>query len=120
MDTDTQDKEQKVLDNAIAEALAVNEMIKSKGWEIISKYFEQRKKECLDFVLNRQSLPEDPKARIVELEVKIEFYNEITHLLALPDVIINRAKEIQQMIKDNEQAMKQSRLVKSDKDDMYV
>lgn len=120
MDTDTQEKEQKVLEDAISEALAVSDMLKTKGWEIITKYYDARKDECLKYVLNRGELPTDPKARIIDLEVKIEFYNEICHLMSLPQAIINRAKDIQQMINDNAKAQEQSRLVKSDKDDMYI
>ena len=76
------------------EAYVMNEAMTHppEFWKILMKYWNLKKTNVLEKIMSRQGLPTEPAARLLDIEVGMEFHNELTHLLKLPEWIIEQGK----------------------------
>lgn len=79
---------------AMMEGYEVQKLMKNppKGFQVIWDKIKKRLDDLHSTITKRQGLPEDPTARLVEIQVRMEFYNELKFLLSFPEFIIEDAE----------------------------
>jgi hypothetical protein len=112
------DEAKALVEEQISEGMAVSDVIKTRGFQVIEKYLKKRKDELLNIFLDRESLPKDTPLRAQELEVRIELYKEIELIIGLPDFLIKRSQSLNDRL--NNPPKEEKKFIKTDINDPYI
>ena len=82
-----------LIQKEIIEANEISKMMKTEGWKILKKKFDDGLHGLSLFYMDRHDLPEDPKSRLAVIDSRMEAYHQLGYFVTLADDIVKGIKD---------------------------